>query len=252
MRLLLKIILGWLLLISVCAMQPTAWAKESPQPAVRIRGTVWFVSSMNLYGIMSEDNKKYHPIKKLPNEWLKDGLEVVVEGKIRDDLVGAKMWGQPLEVTKITQADKYISWEDKEAVRLFLIRMEAFNSKDLTKLQDIDVVARKLAPADFKAWIFDTTDYTVHYIGTNFAQADTIYGICLYSRKHSSNMALSGDINYALVTFALNKLGDGWKFTDVASYVPEPGEDMNQLIDLFMAKAKNKYGTTNLAEWKAN
>lgn len=230
---------------------PIASAASADFQTVRIKGTVWFVQSMSLYAIMSEDGKKYEPIKKLPNEFLIDGLPVVVEGKIRDDLVGERMWGQPLEVVQIFKASQYIGPEDRIAISLLLTRMDAFNTKNLAKLQDIDVVAKNLNAAQFDSWIADCGNYSLHYVDTSPAIAGTtINGTCLYSRQHSNSIDLFSGADYTVMKFTISKSGDNWKFTATSNYVPEIGTDMNQVISDMMDAANQKYGTTDLAAWK--
>jgi len=239
--------------ILMCCLLPTpsVAASKSDFQSVRIKGMVWFVSSMDLYGIMSEDGKKFHPIKKLPNEFLIDGLPVFVEGKIRDDLVGERMWGQPLEVVKIFKAAKYIAPEDREAIKVLVTRMDAFNSKDLAKLKSVDVVAKGLTAEQFDAWIADYGQFSLHYVDTSPAIAGTtINGVCVYSRQHSNSIDLFNGANYTVMNFTLSKIDNIWKFTAASSYVPEIGTSMDQVISDMLDKANEKYGTTDLATWK--
>jgi len=244
-----------MLVLSVYPSLPAA-AADQPAPIIRIKGKVWYVSPpMDLYGIMSEDGKKFHPIRKLPRDFQKDGMEVVVEGKIRDDLVGARMWGQPFEVVKITRAEQYIAPEDREAFRLLQLRMGAFNNKDLGQLQSIDTMARGLSPEQFTAWIAGFDKFTLRYFETTAAanpviMDSTISGTCLFSRERVNSVALSGNFQYALMKFTMKKSPEGWKFTETGNYVPDTDVDMDQYVADLLEKAKQKYGSTDLTGWK--
>jgi hypothetical protein len=51
-----------------------------------------------------------------------------------------------------------------EAVCLLLLRMEAFNEKDIVKLRAIDKMALKLSREQFDAWLAGWGNYTLHYV----------------------------------------------------------------------------------------
>lgn len=52
------------------------------------------------YGIVAGPNGQWDPIN-LPAEYMKDGLKVKFEGKIRKDLSSPHMWGAMVELTSI-------------------------------------------------------------------------------------------------------------------------------------------------------
>lgn len=250
-----RILIIALLLIG-CFLMPVAAATvpESKQ-LIRISGTVWWIGSLETYGIMSTDGKKYHPIKRLPREYQKDRLEVVVDGKIRDDLVGSKMWGKALEIVKITKASEYIWPDERQAVPLLLERMNAFNSKDLVKLRTIDEVAKGLTSEQFNTWLDDNGKFTLHYVEAqpdpnSPTTASTINGFCLYSRQRLNSIAISGNVNYSLMQFTLTKTNDVWMFTATGSYKPDDVVDMDKFISELLEKSKIKFGTTDLSAWK--
>jgi hypothetical protein len=244
-----------IIVLSLCPSLPVA-AAEPPVPVIRIKGKVWYVSPpMDLYGILSEDGKKFHPIKKLPREYQKEGIEVVVEGKIRDDLVGARMWGQPFEVVKITRTEQYVAPEDREAFRLLMLRMKAFNNKDLGQLQSIDNLARSLSPEQFTDWIAGFDKFTLRYFETTAASNpvimdSTISGFCLISRERVNSVALSGNFQNALMKFTMKKTAAGWTFTETGNYIPDTDVDMEQYVNDLLVKAKQKYGASDLTGWK--
>jgi hypothetical protein len=246
-RLLLLIVWTWAV--------PVAMAADQPSQTLRIKGQVRFVQSLATYGILSDEGKAYHPIKKLPRTFQKDGLAVVVEGRLRPDLVGARMYGVAFEVTKIEKAELYISPEERDAIPLLLARMDAFNNKDLAKLRSIDTMARNLTWEQFDAWRTGWGNYTLHYLeattpGGGRPGDKTIAGYCLYSRTRVNSMALSGDQQYAILNFTLAKKDGAWLFTETSAFKPSPDQDMDALIADLLAKAKVRFGTTNLAEWK--
>jgi hypothetical protein len=240
-----------MLLIGMFLMLPAVFAAGQDQTPIRIKGVVRYVASFDMYGILSDDGKKYQPTKQLPRGFQTDGLEVVVEGNIRDDLIGARMWGKAFTVTRITRTSKYISPEDKEAIKLLLDRMDAFNNKNLAKLQKIDVVARGLTQQQFDEWLGVNNVYKLNYVEAAISGplgSSEINGICLYSREIVNGISLFNNTSYTLARFTINKIDDGWKFTDISSYNPEGNRD-DVIADL-LTKSKEKYGNTDLAQWK--
>lgn len=234
---------------------PMAAAAEPPPQTLRIKGQVRYVQSLATYGILSDEGKAYHPIKKLPRAFQKDGVAVVVEGRLRPDLVGARMYGVAFEVTRIEKAELYISTEEREAIPLLLARMDAFNTRNLAKLRSIDTVARNLTWEQFDAWRAGWGNYTLHYLeatvpGGGKPGDKIIAGYCLYSRTRVNSMALSGDQQYAIMNFTLAKKDGAWLFTETSAFRPAPDQDPDAIIADFLAKAKVRFGTTNLAEWK--
>lgn len=250
---------------AVCLLLPlfiAAWtvavaqAAASDPATIRIKGQVRYVQSLAYYGILSDDGKTYQPIKKLPRSFQKDGLAVVVEARLRPDLVGARMYGAAIEVLQIEKAELYISPEDREAIRLLLARMDAFNQRDLAKLRAVDLVARGLSWEQFHSWETGWGNYTLHYVeatspGGTKPGEHVIAGYCLYSRERVNSMALSGNTQYTIMNFTLTKKDGAWLFTETSAYKPLAGQDIEPLLADLLAKAKKRFGTTNLAEWKS-
>lgn len=223
---------------------------------MRFKGIVKYLNGLNTYVLRGDDGKRFNPTKRLPVKFQQDTIAVVVEGILREDLGGPNLYGTALDVSVITLADSYISPEDKQAIALTLARMTAFDSKDLAKLQAIDVMAAKLTPESFQNW-FGSGNYTfaLHYLETDlpagpYSDAMPITGFCLYSRDLVNGMDMSGNSSrYTLMKFTIAKVDGGWKFTSTGKYIPEAGVDPNQFVADLLDKAKKKYGTTNLAEW---
>jgi len=66
-------------------------------------GTVVYVDlEGGFYGIAAEDGSQYDPIN-LPESFRKDGLEVTVTAKLREDMGGIHMYGSIIEVVDIVQ-----------------------------------------------------------------------------------------------------------------------------------------------------
>lgn len=219
-------------------------------PRLQIKGTIKYIVSEDTYGILGENNKKYQPVKQLPKEYRKDGTEVVVEARERRDIVAARMWGTAIEVLTITKAERFISYEDRQARAILLRRMEAFNAKDLGKLQQIDSMARSLTLEQFTAWLSGYSSYTLHYVETTRLDPQTITGFCLYSRQLENGLALSGNIQYSLMKFTLKQTANTWGFSDTQGYRPGDGVDADSYIQQLMTRSRIKFGTDNLANWK--
>lgn len=233
---------------------PTVAAADGDQQ-IRFKGKVRWVESLGTFALLADDGKKYHPIKQLPRVYQKDDLAVVVDGLLRPDLVGSQMYGPALEVIQINKADKYVSPEEWEAVRLLLQRMAAFNERDLGKLQAIDKVAGNLSREQFDAWLAGWGQFTLHYVeavniyGPRTIGA-TIEGICLYSRERENSMAISGNKQYTLMKFTLAKNAGKWQFTATAPYRPGMVDNMDDVVKDYLARADERFGTTDLAQAK--
>ncbi len=246
------------LLAALMALLPltAALAAAEKQPLFRFKGKVRWVESLGTYGLLSDDGKQYHPIRQLPRAYQKNDLAVVVEGRLRPDLVGSRMYGAAFEVKQITRADKYVSPEEWEAVRLLLLRMDAFNEQDIVKLRSIDKVALGLSREQFDSWLAGWGSYTLHYVEAvnNFGPRPggaTIEGICLYSRQRVNSMAVSGNTQYALMKFTLaRQQGGDWQFTATDTYQPGQDTDMEEAVAGYLARAAERFGATDLAKAK--
>ncbi len=238
------------MLLAITAWPGTIGLAQPDKPdVITVRGTVRYSAQYEVYGILTADGKKYQPLK-LPSAYRHDGLAVIVEGKVRRDLIGARMWGTALEIGKIYQADLYIAPHEPEAIGLLVKRMAAFNNGDLTALQQIDVVARGLTPAQFTDWTSGYGNFQLRYVELSVTTEKHIEGFCLYSRDKTNGFALSGNTQYALMQFTLNKLAGEWKFIATAPYDPTAGgEDRDSYIGELIKRGVKKYGRENLADW---
>lgn len=249
-----KITLSLLLIaILLASLMPVAAAADGDQ--LRFKGKVRWVESLGTYALLADDGKKYHPVKQLPRAYQKDDLAVVVEGRLRPALVGSRMYGPALEVLQIAKADNYVSPEEWEAVRLLLLRMAAFNDRDLGKLQAIDAMAQKLSRPQFDEWLTGWGNHILHYVEAvnifgPLPVGATIEGICLYSRERVNSMAISGNRQFALMKFTLAKIDNKWRFATTDSYWPGTETDLEKAVEDYLARAAVRFGTTDLAKAK--
>lgn len=244
-----------LVLAIMLALLPIVAAAADDKPLFRFKGKVRWVESLRTYGLLSDEGKQYHPIKQLPRAYHKNDLPVVVEGRLRPELVGSRMYGAALEVQQIARADKYVSPEEWEAVRLLLLRMDAFNEKDIVKLRSIDKLALKLPREQFDSWLAGWGSYTLHYVeAVNIfgprPGGTTIEGICLYSRQRVNSMAVSGNTQYAVMKFTLAKDGGDWQFIAMDTFEPGPDTDLEETVADYLARAAERFGATDLAKAK--
>lgn len=244
-----------ILLASLLSVAAAAGAVDTGSQLIRFKGKVRWVESLGAFALLSDEGKKYHPVKQLPRLYQKDDLAVVVDGRLRPDLVGSNMYGPALEVQQIVKADKYVSPEEWDALRLLLLRMEAFNEKDLVKLRAIDTMALKLPREEFDAWLAGWGNFTLHYVeATNIfgprSTGATIEGICLYSRDRENSMAISGNRQYTVMKFTLAKNAGKWQFAATETYRAKPGEDMEAVVEDYLTRAQERFGTTDLAKAK--
>jgi len=230
----------------------TVFASSPTHETIHMKGTVKYIVADGTYGILGENGKKYQPVR-LSKEYRRDGLAVAFDAKIREDLIGARMWGTAIEITQITKLEQYITAAEKEAIRLLLLRMDAFEAHDLTKLQRIDIVSRGLSEQEFTDWLGFYGKFTLRYVEITEAEPGTITGMCLYTRELVNAMAVSGNIKRTLLCFTLSKLDSEWKFTATSSYQPSGNTvDLEQYSAELEARGINKYGTDNLAKRQLN
>jgi hypothetical protein len=71
------------------------------QHMVQSHGTVVFVDiEGGFYGIISRHRQRYNPLN-LPSTHQRDSLPVYFEGRVREDVVTAQQWREPLELLSI-------------------------------------------------------------------------------------------------------------------------------------------------------
>ncbi|MBP2642246.1 MAG: hypothetical protein H6Q67_133 [Firmicutes bacterium] len=247
-----KMLTVLLALFFLTSLMSTVYAEDEQN--VRFKGKVVYLSDLDTYVLRADDKRRFHPIKRLPPSFRENELDVVVEGKLHKEMYGRTMYGTAIEVTNITLASKYVSPEEQQALELALARMDAFNTRDLTKLQQIDVLAQNLTLDDFTHWLGNGEyKYTLHYIEVTLPSGSynaevPITGFCLYSKKIVNGMSLSGDIRYSLMKFTIANIHGQWKFISTGNYSPDTAIDPNQYIADLLKITQEKYGTTDLPE----
>lgn len=231
-----------------------AAAQAAAEP-VRLRATVVYVASLDEYCLRAGPGEKYHPVRPLPQAFRSDGLEILADVRLRPDIMGSGMYGTAVEILSIHKASDYVSPEERTARRVLLLRLQAFNSRDLTALRRVDAPAAGLTQEQFDAWLSGYGNFRLRYLEASPVKGSDreLTGMCIYSRERLGSLALSGSATtLALMEFTMAKTGDGWKITATGPYRPGPGLDVDRLVADLLAKAEQKYGTTDLAEWKGS
>ena len=97
----LAAVLALVLIAATACRNPT----EPTDPSLtRITGTVQFVSvEGGFWAIRGSDNVTYDPLGGLPAAFRQEGLRVVVDGRIRNDMASIHMAGPILEIVRITK-----------------------------------------------------------------------------------------------------------------------------------------------------
>jgi len=225
----------------------TSFAAGQPAQTFYLTGYVQYVATEGgFYGIIGDDGKRYQPTN-LPRKFRKDGMPVGFEARLRDDVASFIMWGTIIEIKKIDALKSVISNDERSAIHVLLKRMDAFNSKDLEKLQQFDTASRHLSKEQFNSWLDRYGNFRLRYVEIFSANSTTITGACFYTRELVNGMTLNGNIQLAPTTFTLTMTSDGWKLSESGTYMN--GYELSQ--DEILAKAKSKYGVDDLANlWR--
>jgi len=225
-----------------------AWAAEALPQSQTFHLTGQIQSSNiegGFYGIIGDDGKKYQPTN-LPRKFKKDGLTIKFDAK-RKDVMSTFQWGTIVELSNVSQIKTTISNDERKAIYLLLKRLDAFNTKDLAKLQEIDTVSRQLTKEQFENWVSKYNNFTLQYVDISHADSTSITGSCYYTRELTNGMTLHGNTDLAAMTFTLSLTSKGWNLTQSGSvttpailYSPDALADLKQ-------KAFAKYNSDNLA-----
>jgi hypothetical protein len=90
-----------ILLILAISIMALAGCTGTGKDVVSGTGTVKFIDlEGGFYGISGDDGKNYDPVN-MSKEFQEDGLQIQFEAKIRTDVATTRMWGTPVEITKI-------------------------------------------------------------------------------------------------------------------------------------------------------
>lgn len=242
---------GFYVLLSILFLtlfSQTVWAAESlPQSQTfHLTGEIHFSTlEGGFYGIIGDDGKKYQPTN-LPRKFKKDGLAIKFDAK-RKDVISTFQWGTIVELSNAAPITTSISSDERRAILLLLKRLDAFNTKDLAKLQDIDTVSRQLTKEQFDSWVSKYNNFTLQYVDIFDADSTSITGSCYYTRELTNGMTLHGNTDLAAMTFTLSQTSQGWKLTQSGALSnPAVLANTDALADL-KQKAFAKYNNNNLA-----
>lgn len=207
---------------------------------VELTGEIAYIPiAGGLYGIIGDDGQKYQPTN-LPRELRKDGLPVKFNAITRKDSFTTVMWGTVIEIKTIKKISPAISSAERSAIRVLLQRLEAFNTKDIKKLQQIDTVSQSLSPEQFYDWIGKFHTFTLRYVEITRQDASSISGVCIYTRQ-TNDPAMAAGPNMAYLNFTLDRTKDGWKLTKSSS------DSVPYTLPAIKAKALEKYKTDDLS-----
>jgi len=240
-------ILFLLLLFTVFSPTVLAAPPTSLANTFHLTGQVYYTNiEGGFYGIVGDDGIKYQPTN-LPRKLKKEGLSVKFDGKMKSSIVSVFQWGTIVELSNVREITTDLTIDERRAICVLLKRMEAFNNKDLLKLQQIDTVSKQLTKEQFDNWVSKYSNYTLRYVDILSANSSSITGSCYYTRELINGMTLYGNTDLAMMTFTIHNTGNGWKLIELGS-LPNPvfNDKTNVLADL-KEKAFKKYNTDNLA-----
>ena len=230
-----KIALLFLLLLFV--LLPFRAASAAEPPLTILTGEVTYVNlSGGFYGIIGDDGIKYQPTNLSP-QLRKTGQPVKFTFEPAKNGFSSILWGTIIDIKSAARLEPPLTAPERTALRLLLQRMDAFNSKDLKKLQEIDSMARSLLPEQFAEWVGDYT-FTLRYLDIDYHDSLTIRGACIYTRQATAEQ----ESEMSLMKFSIDRRKEGWK---IVKTVSEPSP--YTLAEVIQA-AGTKYGTADLAK----
>lgn len=231
-----KIALLFLLLLFV--LLPFRAASAAEPPLTILTGEVTYVNlSGGFYGIIGDDGNKYQPTN-LSHQLRKPGLPVKFTFQPAKNTFSTIMWGTIIDIRSASRLEPPLTAPERAAIRLLLQRMDAFNRKDLKKLQEIDIMARNLEPEQFTEWIGNYHSFTLRYVDIDYHDSLTIRGACIYTR-HGLNEKES---EMSLMKFSIDRGKEGWR---IVKTISEPSPyTLAEVLEV----AGTKYGTADLAK----
>lgn len=224
-------------------------AEKSPKPTpIHLTGHVEHVTTQGgFFAIIGDDGQKYQPTN-LPAKMRTDGLPIKFDFIINDNVVSTFMWGIIVDVSNVAplSSKATLTNDERSAISVLLKRMNAFNTKDLTALQKIDVQAKKLSTEQFNSWLANYTNYTLQYVDLSSADSYSLTGTCYYTREYTGGMQIEGTIELAATNFTISKTVDGWKLTELESLKNPSYMNQPNFFDSLKEQALKKYKTNDL------
>lgn len=240
-------ILFFLLLLTLFSHTLTAAQKTSPSDTLHLTGQVYYANMEGgFYGIIGDDGIKYQPTN-LPRKFKKEGLSLKFDAKTKGSMVSVFQWGTIVELLSVSEITTDLSIDERRAMVVLLKRMEAFNNRDLSKLQQIDTRSKQLTQEQFDSWVNKYTNYTLRYVEIFSANSSSITGACYYTRELVNGMRMNGNTDLAMMTFTISLSSSGWKLTDLDNLRNPVFNDKNDVLTDLRQKALAKYKTDNLA-----
>ncbi|MBC8015221.1 MAG: hypothetical protein H7X79_05695 [Sporomusaceae bacterium] len=210
-------ILFLILLLTLFSSSVIAAQSKPPSEPFHLTGHVYYSTiEGGFYGIISDDGIKYQPIN-LPRKFKKEGLSLKFDAKLRDKAISFFQWGTIIEMSNVSEFVTDISKDERKAITILRKRIDAFNSKDLGKLQKVDEPSRKLTQEQFDSWVNQYNNYTLQYVDLFSADSTEITGACYYTREFTNGMTRYGTTDLAAMAFTISKMPQGWKVTQVGN-----------------------------------
>lgn len=235
-----------LLVLFLCPSPLSAAQQISSPETFHLTGQVYYKNmGGEFYGILGDDGIKYQPTN-LPRKLKKEGLVLKFDGKSKDKGMSVFQWGTIIEMSNASEFITPVSPDERKAIFVLLKRMDAFNHKDLTKLQQIDLQSRQLTTEQFQNWVNQYHQYTLQYVDVLSATSTEMTGACYYTRELVNGMTRYGTTELATMSFTMNQTPNGWKITEVGSLRNPIFTPTDALADL-KKKTLEKYKTDDLS-----
>lgn len=244
-----KIYSTLLLLLVLTLSSPIALAAQQNSKAatIHLTGHVEYVNNYGgFFAIIGDDGQKYQPTN-LPGKVRKNGLAIKFDAIPNDNVVSAFLWGTIIDVSNVAPLQTKISNDERSAIYVLLKRMDAFNTKDLRALQQIDTLAAQVTQENFTNWIGNYNNYTLQYVELFSADSFSLTGACYYTREFNGEMRLEGNTELAATSFTISKTKAGWKITELQSLKNPNFANSTLLLADLKQKALTKYNTNDLA-----
>ncbi|HWR38483.1 MAG TPA: hypothetical protein VN611_03205 [Patescibacteria group bacterium] len=220
-------------------------ATAAPAEELQLSGEIRYVNlAGGFYGIVGDDGVRYQPLN-LPYKFRKDGLAVKFTALPKNDTVTFLMWGAVVEIVNMEPITGTATDAERTALYVMQKRMDAYNAKDLGKLQQVDLVAKDLTPEQFSEWLGSYENFTLRYLEVETTSGVDITGQAWYTREMVKPEDGSGIMELGIARFTLDRRKDGWRLVALSS-VPAPAQKLS--LEELLEKARNHYGTEDVTK----